>query len=184
MLEFINEEFSRMINSIHGRFFDLLLPDNTGTSSTLIADSQTFTIFLNGIKKHSQYKSELVINNDNLTKQVKTLNLLQIQGKLIQIADLILEKITIAATPPVPPTKEEVEENPDCLIRYRQKMKRQLVDIDQTFVSVFISCFINNSAGTGLHSTSGSHYKYIQSGLRYLSIWCPEIQSLFHLSKK
>lgn len=165
-------------------FFDLLLPDSTGTSSTLIADSQTFTIFLNGIKKHSQYKSELVINNDNLTKQVKTLNLLQIQGKLIQIADLILEKIIIAATPPVPPTKEEVEENPDCLIRYRQKMKRQLVDIDQTFVSVFISCFINNSAGTGLHSTSGSHYKYIQNGLKYLSIWCPEVQSLFHFVEK
>ena len=165
-------------------FFDLLLPDSTGKNSTLIADSQTFTIFLNGIKKHSQYKSELVINNDSLTKQVKTLNLLQIQGKLIQIADLILEKVIIAATPPVPPTKEEVEEDPDCLVKYRQKMKRQLVDIDQTFVSVFISCFINNTAGTGLHSTSGSHYKYIQRGLKYLSIWCPEVQSLFHFVEK
>ncbi|CUM55549.1 PPR repeat-containing protein [Debaryomyces fabryi] len=165
-------------------FFDLLLPGNNGSSSALIADSQTFTIFLNGIKKYSQHNSELIINNDNLTKQVKTLRLLQIQGKLIQIAELILGKITAAATPPVPPTKEEVEENPDCLITYRQKMKRRLVDIDQTFVSVFVSCFINNSAGTGLDINSGSHYKYIQSGLKYLSIWCPEVQSLFHFVEK
>mmetsp|Transcript_2207 Transcript_2207/g.2415 ORF Transcript_2207/g.2415 Transcript_2207/m.2415 type:complete len:963 (-) Transcript_2207:5204-8092(-) len=165
-------------------FFNLLLPDSKGTSPNLIADSQTFTIFLNGIKKYSQHKSELVIKNDNLTKQVKTLKLLHIQGNLIQIAELILGKIMAAATPPVPPTKEEVEENPDCLITYRQKIKRQLVDIDQTFVSVFVSCFINNNAGTGIDITSGSHYKYIQSGLKYLSIWCPEVQSLFHFVEK
>lgn len=165
-------------------FFDLLLPDGKGTSPALIADSQTYTIFLNGIKKYSQYKSEIISNDDKLTKQNKTLNLLQIQGKLVQTADLILEKVISGATPPIPPTKEEVENNPDSLISYRQKMKRQLIDIDQTFVSVFISCYINNNAGTGTDINSGSHYKYIQQGLRYLSIWCPEVESLFHFVEK
>lgn len=167
-------------------FFDLLIPDTTTGNTALFPNSQTFTIFLNGIKRYSQHKADLVSSDRSLSKQIKTLSLHQIQGKLAQTANLILEKIIAAAMPPVPPTKEEVEQNPDLLVSYRLKIKRQLVDIDQTFVSVFVSCLINNSAGTGTGTdlTSGSHYKYVQRGLNYLTIWCPEVESLLHFVEK
>lgn len=159
-------------------FFDELISDPKNKAvSTLVPDSQTFAILLNGIKKYHQHQAEMIQNNRKLSYNEKTIQLLANQSGLISTAKLILNKVISAATPPVPPTKEQAEENPALLEEYKKKMNRILVDIDPVFATTFITCFINNTAGTGVGG--GSHYAYVQEGLQYLIAWCPEVEQMF-----
>lgn len=161
-------------------FFNRLVPDPNSKEVIPIPNTQTFTILLNGLKKFSSHQCELVKNDRNLTNDVKTLKLLEIQQELVSVSKIILGKVFDAATPPVPPSKEEAEMNPNLLVEYKKNMRRTLVDIDETFASTFISCFINNFSGTSISSHQGSHYKYIQQGLKYLRFWTPEIDQMFN----
>lgn len=165
-------------------FFDELIPDPTKSVPVLVADGQTFTILLNGIKKFHQHQAELIQDDRNLTSNEKTRKLVENQNNLITTAKLILSKVIAAATPPVPPTKEEAKENPELLVEYRKKMKRIIIDIDPVFATTFVTCFINNTSGTSTHFGGGSHYKFIQQGLKYLTAWCPEVESMFHFIEK
>lgn len=161
-------------------FFDNLIPSESKDVKmpTLVADSQTFTIFLNGIKRNFNKTAEDIAKSDKLTGTQKTAQLLENQAQLISTAQLILAKVMNGAMPPVPPTKEEAEADPELLISYRKRMKRILIDIDPAFVAVFTSCFINNSAGTSTNITAGSHYRYTAQGLTYLSMWSPEVKKM------
>ncbi|KAK6454586.1 uncharacterized protein RJT20DRAFT_130761 [Scheffersomyces xylosifermentans] len=160
-------------------FFDTIIPDPKSTLPVLVPDIQTFTILLDGVKRYTNHKSTLIHENKQMPNIEKTLRLLEAQGTLVSTAELILEKVLHAATPPVPPTKEEADANPTLLIDYRAKARRQLVNIDPAFVSVFVSCFISSNLGTGADIKSGSHYAYVQRGLEYLKFWCPEVEEVF-----
>lgn len=162
-------------------FFNELIPDPKGPKLPILVPTiQTFTIFLNGIKEHAANCSRKVLLDKGLSSSAKSAKLYEIQSKLVLTADIILQKVIKAATPPVPPTKDEAEQNPQLLIDYRQSLRRQILDIDPTFVSVFVSCYINNWSGTGVDTKLGSHYRYIQQGLEYLKIWSPEAQAIFN----
>lgn len=167
-------------------FFDNLIPsENKGETKfpTLIPDGQTFTILLNGIKRNFNKKAEDITKSDKLTGSQKTLLLLENQAELVNTAQLILGKVINAATPPVPPTKEEAQNDPELLVSYRRKIGRHLLEIDPVFVTVFTSCFINNSAGTSTSITAGPHYKYTDQGLTYLSMWSPEVEEMMSFIK-
>lgn len=159
-------------------FFDELISDPTNKAvPMLVPDSQTFAILLNGIKKFHQHQAVMIQDHRKLSYNEKTAQLLANQRDLISTAKLILNKVITAATPPVPPTKEQAEKNPALLDEYKKKMNRILVDIDPVFATTFITCFINNIAGTGVGGSS--HYVYVQEGLQYLTAWCPEVQQMF-----
>ncbi|KAG2734745.1 hypothetical protein G9P44_002751 [Scheffersomyces stipitis] len=165
-------------------FFDKIIPDPKSKLPVLVADIQTFTILLDGVKRFSIDKSEEIKNNKQMPVNEKTLRLLEIQGKLVSTAEAILDKVLKEATPPVPPTREEVESNPQILDDYRAKSRRRLINIDPSFVSVFVSCFISSHFGTGHDIKSGSHYMYVQKGMEYLRLWCPEIDNLCNFVSK
>lgn len=161
-------------------FFNRVLinVDTNSNEFKIIADCHTFTTMLNGARKYSLHQAETITSDRNMPLNDKTLKLLEIQAKLINTAEIILDKVIKAATPPTPPTKEQVNENQELLAQYRQKMRRQLLSIDPNFVSVFVSCMINN-IGTGLDIHLGSHYMYVQRGLQYLRYWSPQVDEIF-----
>ena len=161
-------------------FFDKIIPQPNSNSNLykIIPDCHTFTILLNGVKKFAMSNAEKVMADRNMPVNQKTLKLLEIQAKLVQSAEMVLTKVLNAATPPTPPTKEAADENPGVLIDYRAKMRRQLLDIDPAFVSVFTSCFINN-IGTGTDIKLGAHYKYVEQGLKYMKVWSPSVEKLY-----
>jgi transcriptional regulator with XRE-family HTH domain len=161
-------------------FFDKIVPQPNSNSNLykIIPDCHTFTILLNGVRKYAISNAEKVTADRNMPLSQKTIKLLEIQAKLVQSAEMVLTKVMNAATPPTPPTKEAVDENPAVLIDYRAKMRRQLLDIDPAFVSVFTSCFINN-IGTGTDIKLGSHYKYVEQGLKYMKVWSPSVGKLY-----
>ncbi|CUM67192.1 uncharacterized protein PRCAT00004885001 [Priceomyces carsonii] len=165
-------------------FFDELIPKPDLHDKKLIPDRYTFTIFLNGIKKYHFHMAENIKMDRELSTEAKTLKLLENQSKLISTAQEVLLKVIDSATPPSPPTKNEAEANPEVLRAYREKIKIPLLEIDSNFVSVFISCFINHSCGTGSSTSLASHYIYAQRGLEYLQIWCPEIREVLQYAER
>lgn len=160
-------------------FFDRLIPDQNSTDETIVANSQTFTIFLQGIKKYNQHRAGLIRNDRDMSATAKALALLKNQAKLIQIANLIMEKALKAAIPPEVPDLKDVVENNAPFKKYRSALEIPVLNIDAPLVSVFLSCFINNFSGTGIDVNAGSHYIYNQHALRYLKIWCPEVDQIF-----
>ena len=164
-------------------FFDLLLPDPLSQRRLLIPNCQTFTILLHGIKKYYESQYNLLSKNRSQSRHNKLVKFLVLQSRLVQTSKLILDKAMQQAIPPVPPSKEDADRNPDLLLEYRRNARRHLIDIDPVFASVFVSCFINNKAGTGTEFSSGSHYLYVQEGLQYLRMWCPDVDSILrHIS--
>lgn len=153
-------------------FFDLLNPDEESEHAPIIANSQTFTILLNGLKRHAQMKAEAIKVDRKLTVDMKTLALLNIQAKLVLTAKVILEKSMLLARPPALPETEGLDE-------YRRAIKKPLLNIDAHFASVFLSCYVNGFSGTGIDQKSGSHYLYNQHGLRYLRFWSPDVDNIF-----
>lgn len=140
--------------------------------------SQTFTIFLNGCK-HFHHSECLRIRADrSLSATQRSQQLFAAQAQLVETANMVFEKVKKAATPPVPPTKEEATADPGLLDEYRKKIRVTLMDIDRVFAATFVLCFINNSAGTSYTASQGSHYAYLQQGLTYLQMWCPEVDSM------
>lgn len=162
-------------------FFDLLIPDDSEEKTINIKpDAQTFTIFLNGIRQYYYVKVDKVLNDSTISKNKRTLELFALQGKLVSLSQLILNKLMKEAMPPPPPSREEASANPELLAIYRNKIKATLPEIDPAFASVFISTLTNPKFSTGPHISSGSHYRYVQQGIDYLRFWCPEVESLLH----
>ncbi|CAH2350816.1 putative mitochondrial group I intron splicing factor CCM1 [[Candida] railenensis] len=158
-------------------FFDILIPDKSDPGALkyqqLYPNIATYTTMINGVKKFCQSKSKLVLEDRQMKKDEKTLRLLEINAKLVSTAELILEKVIKESTPPTPPTKEETVTNPEVLVTYKQSARKHLVEIDETFVATFVSCFINNSQQAG-----STNYVYSERGLKYLSMWCPEVAAM------
>lgn len=161
-------------------FFNKILVkiDANSNEFKIIPDCNTFTTMLNGARKYSLHEAEKITADRHMPLQEKTVKLLEIQAKLINTSEVMLEKVVSAATPPKPPTKKQVDQNQELLFQYRTKMRRQLLSIDPTFASVFVSCFVNN-IGTGAEVSLGSHYKYVERGLQYLRYWSPQIDELY-----
>lgn len=145
---------------------------------------QTYTIFLNGCKKFHQSKSLLIRKDTSINSSQRTAQLLLAQAELISTANMVLERLKKAAIPPVPPTREEADANPKLLDDYRKKVRHTLMDIDPVFASTFVLCYINNYAGTSYSASHGSHYTYLQQGLAYLQMWCPEVESMLYFVLK
>ncbi|KAK6204312.1 uncharacterized protein RJT21DRAFT_110891 [Scheffersomyces amazonensis] len=164
-------------------FFDKIIPDPGSTLIPLIADCQTYTIFIDGIQKFSMHKAQEVVNSKSLSSNEKEIKLLEIQAKLIQVAELILKKVLVDATPPEPPTREEAIENPGLLAEYKHKSGRILIDIEPVFVNVFLGSYIN-AIGNGTSLNGGCHYIYVRQGLEYLRFWCKEIDSILDCASK
>lgn len=158
-------------------FFDILIPDKSDPGALkyqqLYPNIATYTTMINGVKKFCQNKSKSVLEDRQMKKDEKTLRLLEINAKLVSTAELILEKVIKESTPPTPPTKEETVTNPEVLATYKKSARRHLVEIDETFVATFVSCFINNSQLAG-----NTNHVYSERGLKYLSMWCPEVASM------
>lgn len=164
-------------------FFDLLLPDPHSERPSLFPNCQTFTILLHGIKKYYESQYELLSKDQSQSRHSKLIKFFVLQSRLVQTSRLILDKVMKQAIPPVPPSKEDADKNPELLLEYRKNARRHLIDIDPVFASVFVSCFINNKASTGADFSSGSHYLYVQEGLQYLRMWCPDVESILrHIS--
>lgn len=162
-------------------FFDLLIPDDSNEKTLNIKpDAQTFTIFLNGIRQYYYVKVDKVLNDSTISKNKRTLELFALQGKLVSLSQLILNKLMKEAMPPTPPSKEEASANPELLAIYKNKIKAVLPEIDPAFASVFISALTNPKFSTGPSIASGSHYRYVQQGIDFLRFWCPEVESLLH----
>lgn len=145
---------------------------------------QTFTIFLNGCKKFHQSECQRIRSDKSINASQRTSHLFQSQADLITTANMVMERLKTAATPPIPPTREEVDADPEVLEEYRKNTRHTLMDIDPVFASTFILCFINNYAGTSYTASQGSHYAYIQQGLTYLQMWCPEVESMLYFVLK
>lgn len=156
-------------------FFDFLLSDKEMKSIT--PNSYTFTILLNGIKKYINHIHEEISEDRKISKNFKVVHYLKCHSQLVQTAQMIYKKLLTHCMPPVPPTKEEAKSNPRILEAYKEKIKKPLSDIDETFAGVFLSCFINRMRPLSSFS-SMLHYLYIQEGLQYLRFWAPEINDL------
>ncbi|EDK39458.2 hypothetical protein PGUG_03556 [Meyerozyma guilliermondii ATCC 6260] len=161
-------------------FFDKLLPDPKSTLPAIIPTCQTFTILLNGVKRKAQADSDKISQNSGLTRKEKIEKLDEIRQNLAYTADQILGKVLTSATPPVPPTKEEAEHNPEVLTDYRQKSRRLLVDVDEAFVSVYVSCFINTFLY--IQSLGNTNLDSISYGLTALKVWCPEVENIIRFA--
>lgn len=145
---------------------------------------QTFTIFLNGCKKFHQSECLRIRKDTSISASQRTAQLFLAQAELISTANMVLGRLNKAATPPVPPTREESDENPKLLEDYRKKIRQTLMDIDPVFAATFVLCYINNYAGTTYSASQGSHYVYLQQGLAYLQMWCPEVESMLYFVLK
>lgn len=146
--------------------------------------SQTFTIFLNGCKKYHQHLCQEIRQNMSINSSQRAAKLYKAQAELVGTANMVYAKLKKAAVPPVPPTKEQADLDPILLENYRKKTKKPLMDIDEVFASTFVLCFINNHAGTSYSASQGSHYAYLQQGLTYLQLWCPEIEGMMYYVQK
>lgn len=145
---------------------------------------QTFTIFLNGVKKFHQSECSRLRKDQNMSATQRATELFRAQAELVTTANTVLARLKKAAIPPVPPTKEEAAEHPELLVMYRKQIRQPVLDIDPVFASTFILCYINSNAGTSYTTTHGSHYLYVQQGLEYLRMWCPEVESMLHFVSK
>lgn len=154
-------------------FFDRLVEDKR-----LIANGQTFTIFLNGIKRFHGHKAQKLLDSRTITAKEKAQQLLDNQTQLIHTAESILAKVLEAAKPPPPPTKEEADKDPQLLVTYREKARRLLVDVDAVFANAFVSCYLDAGAGTAATVSQGAHYAFIKRGLQYLVAWSPEVKAM------
>lgn len=141
-------------------------------------DIQTFLTFLLGLQKFHKKRRERVRSDPQITALHRAMDLFQIQAELVAAAQMVLNKVLQAAMPPLPPSKEESIKNPLLLQEYKAKTRAPPIDIDRHFVSIFLQCFIDNSAGTSWGPSSGSHYLYLQHALRYLNAWVPEINDM------
>lgn len=162
------------------QFFEKLNPVGGSKSNEykIIPDCQTYTIMLNGCLKYSQSQANFIKNDKQMSVNDKTLKLLNIQAKLVNTAEIIVQQVVEKATPPPPPTKEEALNNPEVLYTYREKMRRLIISIDPNFAAVVASCYIND-IGTGVDYHSGSHYLYVKKGFQYLCYWSNQVEELF-----
>lgn len=161
-------------------FFDKLIPDPKSSLPRIIPTCQTFTILLNGVKRKAQSDAELVNLNSKLSRDEKAVKLMEIRSNLTAVADQILDKVLENAVPPIPPTKEEAESNPETLSTYRQKSRRQLVDLDEAFVTVYVSCYINSLSSSQL--LKNSRNEDTTYGLTCLKVWCPEVKKIIEFA--
>lgn len=158
-------------------YFDML------QNLAVAPDAQTFSIFLNGCKKYHQHQVEKIHKDMKTLREEKTRLYVAAQQKLVETADLVLSKVMERAIPPVPPTKQEALDDPAVLATYKKLTRKQLVDLDVVFASTYISCLINNKAGTGPSASLGSHYKFVEQGLRHLLEWCPDVRKMFDFAQ-
>lgn len=147
-------------------------------------DGHTFTIFLNGCKKFYAAKAEKVRDDRNLSAKERTTKLYELQAQIVLIAETVLLKLLEAAKPPVPPTKEQAQENPDLLKQYRTASYLFKNEVDRVFASTFLSCFTADAFGTGVSSKQGPNYAYLQRVLFYLQAWVPETRDLAQYAVK
>lgn len=147
-------------------------------------DGHTFTIFLNGCKKFYASKAEQVRDDRKLSAKERTTKLYELHAQIILIAETVLLKLLEAAKPPVPPTKEQAQENPELLKQYRTASYLFKIEVDRVFASTFLSCFTADAFGTGISSKNGPNYAYLQRALFYLQAWVPETRDLAQYSVK
>ncbi|RKP32669.1 hypothetical protein METBISCDRAFT_11885 [Metschnikowia bicuspidata] len=145
-------------------------------------DCHTFTIFLNGCKKFYAAKSEQTRDDRTLSARERSTRLYEIHAQLVLIAETVLLKLLEAATPPVPPTKEQALQNPELLKQYRTASYLFRNHVDRVFASTFLSCFTSDSFGTGISSKNGPNHAYLLRTLFYLQAWVPETRDLVHNS--
>lgn len=141
-------------------------------------DQQTFTIFLNGCKKGHIARAKDLVAHQTLRQNDRTTGLYETQAQMIQIAETVLLKLMELAKPPVPPTKEQVLENPEVLKQYRSDCYFFRVEMDRVFFSTFLSCFTSTAFATGASTTLGPHHEYLQRAMFYLQVWVPEVRAL------
>lgn len=166
-------------------FFNSVVdPDQFDKLPRIQPDSQTYTIFINGLKKYHTHQAELILKDLNLSSKERTLKLLSNQRRMITKAEQVFQHALKKATPEKPPTKAEADADPNLLADYKKKLRAKLVDIDHALATSFLSCYINNFSGTSTSHRLGSHYKFVEQGLTYLAAWCPEIDSMFHFINK
>lgn len=141
-------------------------------------DSQTFTIFLQGVKTFYTQKAGTLRADPALASGVRTSALFANQAKLVLVANLVFERAMQLATPPEPPTKEQVAQNELLLAAYKSATRQPLLDIDRHLVLVFLLCYTDANAGTAASAKLGSHYLYLERALVFLQAWVPEIKEL------
>ncbi|KAL7663810.1 Uncharacterized protein ABC855_g3613 [[Candida] zeylanoides] len=159
--------------------FDLLVPDREPQvkMARLYPNIGTYTTLLAGVKKFCHHRAKAVRQERQMPREEKYLRQLELDAKLIATSELILGKVMRDALPPTPPTREEADANPALLESYRAQIRRPILEVDDAFVGLFASCYVNNSSGTGAHEAS--HYRYIAKGLNYLALWCTEARPMF-----
>lgn len=141
-------------------------------------DQQTFTVFLNGCKKGHIARANALLASKTIPRGARTTGLYEIQAQMVQIAETVLLKLLDLATPPVPPTKEQVLENPEALKQYRTDCFFFRVEMDRVFFSTFLSCFTSTPFATGMSTVMGPHHEYLQRAMFYLQVWVPEVRAL------
>lgn len=142
-------------------------------------DITSFTIFLNGIKSYNRDQIVQVVT-ENIPGSVKVLKYYRLHNELITYSQIILNKVFQMATPPPLPSKDDIQNNTESYQAYKSKTKDlNLVNIDSHFLSVYLSCFINNFSRTGLDNDSSNYY-YALLGLKQLMTFNSEIHRLFN----
>lgn len=141
-------------------------------------DQQTFTIFLNGCKKGHLARAKALVANKTLPQSSRTKGLYETQAQMVQIAETVLLKLIELAKPPVPPTKEQVHENPELLKQYKTDCYFFRVEMDRVFFSTFLSCFTSTPFATGASTILGPHHEYLQRAMFYLQVWVPEVRAI------
>lgn len=143
-------------------------------------DGQSFTILLNGVRKFRMVEADELRTNKTISAMERTRRLFENHTKLVQTANLVMEKLYALATPPTPPTKQQVEADKEVLTEYLRLTRSPPVEIDRVLATTFLQCFVNRTAGTSYTGKTGSHYIYLQQALRYVQAWCPEIRDMMH----
>ncbi|OBA20573.1 hypothetical protein METBIDRAFT_32552 [Metschnikowia bicuspidata var. bicuspidata NRRL YB-4993] len=141
-------------------------------------DAHTFTIFLQGLRIYYRDSIESIKKDSKILQHQRLQRLFEKEAILILQANSILEKAMILATPPTPPSADEIDKNPESLQHYKKQIRFPSLDIDRHFAVAFLLCYCNPLAGTSWANNSGSHYWYIQQSLAYLQAWIPEIDSM------
>ncbi|CAI5758985.1 unnamed protein product [Candida verbasci] len=151
------------------RFFDELNKNEDLELQEIIPDIQTFTILLQGIKKYIENERVKILESTETT-DAKTLKLLDLEVGYTKTFEIIYKRVLELAKPP----SETNFQNEKLVKRYLKNK----IDIDLPFLSIYLSCLINRSSGTGTSLKSPSHYLYNELGLKILQELSPELQSI------
>lgn len=167
-LALVAKNFSRN----HAAMDELLaLAEDRGVAPS----AHTYTTYLNGARHFHHHRARAIRADTALSAPARTEQLFAAHARLVHSANMVLARVLAAATPPVPPTREQARADPAALAEYRHKCRRVLVDVDPVFAATFLLCFVNHAAGTAQTARLGAHYRYLQQALAYIAAWSPEV---------